>query len=162
MDAVTSVLALLCVGYAAGWIGLLLRLPRIVPMILMGIALYPVVHPSVLNTATFVSNPRLGGAAIDVSGKPVSGPNSAPFPAVNPASTIRTVALLIALARGGLSIRASYFKELGLTMGVLAVLPYALELTAEALIAPVVLPSDAGFGDAEPPWLAVFSCASIW
>lgn len=118
-------------------------------------------HPAVLNTATFVSNPVSGGAPIDVSGKATSGPNTAPFAAQNPASTIRVMALLVALARGGLSVRLSYFHELGAAMAVLAVLPYGVELVVEALVAPSILPDSAGFGSSTP-WLVSFAAASVW
>ena len=141
----------------------LLRLPRIVCMILLGIALYPSVHVSVINTATFVSNP-LGGAAIDVSGHETAGPNSAPFAAQNPASTIRSTALLVALARGGLSVRMAYFRELGLAMLAIAVLPYAFELIAEGLVAPSILPASAGFSGAGSTvsWVLPFAAATVW
>lgn len=131
-------------------------------MILLGIALYPSIHPSVLSAATVISNPVTGGAPIDVTGKEVKGLNTAPFAAQSPATTIRSMALLVALARGGLSVRVEYFRELGAAMVVLAILPYAFELVVEALVAPSILPASAGFSDSPTPWLATFACASVW
>jgi hypothetical protein len=131
MDVLTSVLSLLIVGYAGGVLSQLLRLPRIVCMILCGILLYPVIHPAVLDAALTVENPARNGAPIDVSGSIADGPNTAPYPALSPASEIRSMALLIALARGGLSVRVAYFKEFGVAMVALAVLPYVLEVLGE-------------------------------
>ena len=48
MDVQTSALSLLIAGWLAGNVGALLRLPRIVPMILIGIALQPNLHPALL------------------------------------------------------------------------------------------------------------------
>jgi cystathionine beta-lyase family protein involved in aluminum resistance len=54
--------------------------------------------------------------------------------AQNPASSIRTMALLIALMRGGLSVKSSFFKEMGAATALLAFLPYVLEMVTEALL----------------------------
>ena len=141
MDPHTSILALLIVGWIGGCFANALRLPRIVPMILLGIALYPAMAPSVMNA-----------------------PTSLWSDAQNPASSIRTMALLIALARGGLSLKSSIFRELGVPVVLLATLPYAAELVTEALVAPSLLPYL--YGDltpgGRPTKLIAFTSASVW
>lgn len=66
MDVHTSVVALLLVGFGGALIASLLRLPRIVPMILLGIALQPAMHPAVMNAPVTVS----GGIAVPDSQNP--------------------------------------------------------------------------------------------
>jgi len=148
MDVYTSVVSILIVGWLGGLASSILRLPRIVSMILLGIALYPSIHPSVMQTAA--SPP---GWDFSVAGG-----------AQNPASSIRTLALLVALVRGGLSVKVSFFREMGVATALLATLPYAFELIAEALLAPAFLPTY--YGAAAPggaaPWLAAFESASVW
>lgn len=129
----TSVVVILIVGYAGGLISQLLRMPRIICMILFGIALLPVLHVAVIDTPTTFANPANASA-------PIKAPD-----AQNPASAIRAMALLIALARGGLSMKLSYFKVLGWSMVCLATIPYTFELILEGLVAPVILPASAGF-----------------
>lgn len=148
MDVYTSVLSLVIVGWLGGLAATLLRLPRIVGMIFLGIALYPHLHPAVLFTPTTVSGSL---AVVD---------------AQNPASSIRTMALLIALMRGGLSVKSSFFKEMGAATALLAFLPYVLEMVTEALLAPVFLPTYYGTASnaagVAPPPLAAWESASVW
>ena len=141
MDPHTSVLALLIIGWIGGAVATALRLPRIVPMILFGIALYPAMAPSVMNAPTALWSD-----------------------AQNPASSIRTMALLVALARGGLSLKASIFRDLGVPVVLLATVPYAAELIVEALVAPALLPAWYGAGAAggRPSNLVTFASASVW
>lgn len=146
LDVYTSVITILIVGWLGGLISQLLRVPRIVCMIVFGIALYPVIHPSVLHTALTVQTP--------------AGVLRIPD-AQNPSSFIRTIALLIALARGGLSVKSAYFGVIGVTMVVFATVPYACEMIAQGLVAPLILPAEAGFGEGTPQ-LVVFAAASVW
>ena len=94
LDVYTSLIAILLVSWLGGLIATALRLPRIVAMILFGIALYPSLHPSILQTG-------LAPPGYDFS---VAGG------AQNPASSIRTMALLVALIRGGLSVKLSFIR----------------------------------------------------
>lgn len=80
LDPVLSIILLLFTGYVGGLVSSALRLPRVIGMILLGVALAPGLHPSVLNACNSFAG------------------------SVSPASTMRTFALLVALARGGLSI----------------------------------------------------------
>lgn len=111
-------------------------------MIIFGILLYPSLHPSILQTG--VAPP---GYDFNVSGG-----------AQNPASSIRTMALLIALIRGGLSVKLSFFRDFAAATALLAVVPYFFELTAEALLAPTLIPN---FYGGAPP-IAVWESASVW
>ena len=147
LDVHTSVLVLLIIGWIGGSLALSLRLPRIIPMILLGIGIFPYIHPAVLYAPVTVT----GGIATPDSQAP--------------ASSIRTMALLIALARGGLSLKGSIFRELGVPVVLLATLPYAAELIVEALVAPSFLPSWYGSTTPEgvaPSHLIVFASASVW
>ena len=156
-DPLMSVLLLLIIGMLAGKAAALLRLPRIVGMIVVGIAVYPVLHPSLTGTITAVtytvnslnSVTNMNVAAVDPA---------RPDPALNPASAIRTVALLIALMRGGLSVKVSFFQKMGVATALLATVPYAFELIVMALLAPMIVPQY--FSTA--PALASFTSASVW
>jgi len=117
-------------------------------MILLGIALQPLIHPSILHA---------GASPAGYDFKPSGGP-------VNPSLAIRTVALLIALARGGLSVKWRFIREMGLVTLVLATVPYACELVVEALVAPSFLPTYYGVDapGGQPPAFACFLSASVW
>ena len=153
MDVQTSVLSLLIVGWASGVLGSAVNIPRICMMILFGIALQPSLHPALLYAPTSTAE-----------GVVTNG--------VSPASAIRTTALLVALARGGLSVKLSYFKEVGVTLLLFSFLPYTLEMVAEGVAAPLLLPQYFGAGavyngsgllyTASPPPLVVFASASVW
>ncbi len=144
----TQIQTILIVGWLGGLVSSLLRLPRIVAMILLGIALQPHIHPSILHSAA-------SPAGYDFA--PSGGP-------INPSLAIRTVALLIALARGGLSVKWSFVREMGLVTLVLATVPYACELIVEALVAPSFLPTYYGVDapGGKPPAFACFLSASVW
>jgi len=119
-------------------------------MILLGIAIYPSLHPALLYSPVVVSAGTTSLALTD---------------AQNPASSIRTFALLLALMRGGLSVKMSFFSGgLGVATVLLATVPYALELIVMALLAPVFLPGyygeSAAFGT--PPALASFESSAVW
>ena len=109
-------------------------------MIVLGIAAAPLLHP------TFLS--------------PCPSPG-----AVSGAATLRTFALLIALARGGLTMlagpRRATLARLRLPIALLALLPYALELAVEAAAARSLLPASAGLGSASPPAFALLA-AAVW
>ena len=194
LDVQTSALSLLIVGWLASLVGSFLRLPVIVPMILIGIALQPHVHPALLYAPVEVKNTDVYPPVMEwVGGEPAASgvARSGAAAAVSPAAAVRTIALLIALMRGGLSVKLSYFKEVGAPLILFATVPYTLELIAEALVAPVFLPTyfgpaalynssvaeyDAGL-DYEtlnctaftpcsslrtPPMLVSFTAASVW
>lgn len=163
LDVYTSLVAILLVGLCGGLVGQLLRLPRIVPMILFGIALYPSLHPSIF----FVGSAPTTAPPAAVSGWSASGGPQ------NPASSIRTFALLVALMRGGLSVKSAYVREFALPVALFATVPYFCELIVEALLAPFFLPSYYGSevkGPGVPPaaaglpvpMLAAFESASVW
>ena len=82
LDPVLSVIITLLCGVVGGLLSKALRLPRIVMMIVLGVALAPLLHPSFV--ASCASSPG------SVSG----------------ATTLRSFALLVALARGGLTMLA--------------------------------------------------------
>lgn len=105
--------------------------------ILCGIALAPALHTSVLAAC-----------------KGSDG-------AVSPASTLRTFALLIALARGGLTMRLSHFSKLKSTVLLLSLLPYAMELLVEASVAQLILPASSGLTSPSSV-LPLFMAAAIW
>lgn len=112
--------------------------------ILFGIALYPSLHPSILVTGVS-PNPSVWN--FDSQGG-----------AQNPASSIRTMALLIALIRGGLSVKVSFFRDFAVATALLAVVPYFVELSVEALLAPLWIPKFYGTA----PAIAAWESASIW
>jgi len=145
LDVYTSIIVILIVGWLGALTSQLFRLPRIVCMILFGIGLLPVLHPAVMDTPLTVSTS--------------TGPLTL-HDAQNPASSIRSVALLVALARGGLSVKLSYFRVLGLPMIVIATVPYFLEFLIEGLVTPRILPASAGFGPSTPS--VAFAAASVW
>lgn len=158
---------ILLIGHVGGLLAQAMRLPRIVAMILLGIAIYPSLHPSI-----FFKGAGPKGIDFDVSGG-----------AVNPAGAIRAVALLIAIARGGLSVKWSFVKRMKLITLLLATLPYTLELVSyiamlfyweasqicrlkvvEAFLVPIFLPEYYGAKapGGQPPMLACFLSASVW
>ena len=92
MDVYTSIVALLLVGWGAGLVAQLTRLPRVVVMIFAGIAIMPAMHPTVLSKTTLNYQAS--------SSSPAYGPTGV-YDTMSPASSIRTMALLIALMRGG-------------------------------------------------------------
>ena len=147
MDVWTSVVVLLIIGWLGGIVSQLFKLPRIVGMILLGIALYPNLHPALLLSPVVLSG------------------NLAVSDAQNPASSIRTFALLIALMRGGLSVKSSFFTGgLAFSTILLATVPYACELVVMALLAPIFLPSYYGVSapNGAPSYMASFESASVW
>jgi hypothetical protein len=81
--------------------------------------------------------------------------------ATAPAETIRTIALLVAIARGGLTMRLRSFRRLPATLLALGCLPYAAELVTESFAARTLLGPDSGVG-AGAPMLVTFLAASIW
>ena len=137
MDPILSVIAVLCCGALGGVVSRALRLPHIICMILLGLALAPALHPSLVTTCS--STPG----------------------AVNPASSLRSFALLIALARGGLTMRLSNLSALRTPIALLGTLPFVCELLAEAIAAKLLLPDSSGIVSAAPP-LTPFLAASIW
>ena len=157
LDAYTSVVALLSVGALGGVLGSVTRVPRVVCMILLGIALMPSVHPSVLDATSYTYGP-----SANVNGV-MYGPAGS-YAVQNPASSMRTMALLVALMRGGLSIKLPVLTALGPAIAILAVVPYFFELFAEAAVAPALLPSWFGDGVPEgaPPPLVAYTAASVW
>lgn len=141
-DPLTSILLILIVGIVAGAASRALRLPRIVLVVLAGIALAPALHPTVLTPS------------------PVPG-------AVSPASSLRSFALLVALARGGLTMlageRRATLSRLRVPIALLACVPYALELVVEAAAARVLLPAAAGLGtDVARGTTVALLAASLW
>ena len=152
--------SVLIVGWLGGVVSSILRIPRIVSMILLGIALYPSLHPSVMQTG--VSPFTVAQPTLNTTRCPLSTVGNDTFTlatpactaatvtsaydfsaaggAQNPASSIRTLALLIALVRGGLSVKASFFREMGVATVLLATVPYAFELVAMARLAPAIVP----------------------
>ena len=106
-------------------------------MILFGVALSPLIHASVLNTSTTYAG------------------------SVSPASTIRTFALLIALARGGLTMKVKGLGFLQFTILLLALVPYFLELVVETFASRALLSAASGL-DHNSPFLLSFLAASVW
>lgn len=156
MDVYTSVVALLLVGWGAGLLAQLTRLPRVVVMIFAGIALMPAMHPTVLSAASLKYGPATAST-------PTYGPTDT-YPTVSPASSIRTMALLVALMRGGLNVKLKHLFPRGWPVLALAFLPYALEMAVEAAVAPIFLPSyytSAAAGKA-PTALVTWASASVW
>lgn len=149
LDAVTSVLAIITLGYLGTNIANALHLPRVVPMILFGILVFPFVHPSILWAPLPTGYPpQVDPTTMASAGGPC-----------NPASEMRTAALLIALARGGLALRVSSFRHIVAAASVLSIVPYALELCVEVLVAPWLLPASSGMTSRG---LYMFLCASVW
>ena len=140
MDPYVSMVAVLGVGWLGGLVADGLRLPRVVCIILLGVGLAPALHPSIMNACDGVEG------------------------AVSPAGAIRSFSLLIALARGGLTMKV---RELGTSapaLLALATVPYALELSSSAVAAWVLLPAESGVGalatGASPVVTAL--AASLW
>ena len=117
----------------------------VVLMIVFGILLYPSLHPSIIVTG--IAPPGTSSADFNARGGPQ-----------NPASSIRTMALLIALMRGGLSVKLSFFRDFALATALIATVPYFVEVAVEAWLAPILIP--AYYGQAPP--IAVWESASIW
>lgn len=142
LDVYTSLVAISLVAWLGGLVASTLHLPRIVPMILLGIVIFPSLHPSIFQTG--ISPP---GYDFTASGG-----------AQNPASSIRAMALLIALIRGGLSVKVTFLKDFAIATALLATVPYFFEVATEAFLAPYLL---ADFYKDAPP-LAAWESASIW
>jgi hypothetical protein len=141
MDPPTSVLALLVVGYAGGLLGDLLRAPRVILQIALGVALAPAVHKTLLRACACADG------------------------AVSPASTLRKFALLVAIARGGLSVEFAAIARAPLATLVGATLPFALEVLAGAAAARALLPAESGLvggSEARQPTLLAYLAASLW
>jgi len=156
MDVYLSVVSLLLVGWLAGLLAQALRLPRVVVMIFAGIALMPAVHPTVLSASKLTYGPA---SATTVTYGPAGT-----YAAQSPASSIRTMALLVALMRGGLNVKMPVVWAKGLPVAALAFLPYVFELAVEAAVAPALLPgyySSAAKGTA-PSALVTWTSASVW
>lgn len=151
MDVYTSVVALLAVGWCVSALSELLRLPSRVPfLIFAGIALYPSLHPALTGAPSTVVSPE---------DETLLSPGS-----IAPVNAIRSFCLLIALARGGMSVKLHVLRKFGLVLALLVTLPYAAELLTEAAVAPLLLPAWYGAatpGGAPPPLVALAS-ASVW
>jgi NhaP-type Na+/H+ or K+/H+ antiporter len=155
MDVYTSIVAILLCGWIAGIVAQLMRLPRVVVMIFAGIALMPAVHPTVLSATTMAYAPT--------ATSPVYGPAGA-YATQSPASSIRTMALLIALMRGGLSVKLHHLAPRAVPVAVLAFLPYLLEMAVVAAAAPLLLPKYfAGDAPGKPvTGLVLWTAGSVW
>lgn len=121
-------------------------------MILIGIGLYPSLHYSVTRTPGKTAYGTAANIVHEVAEK--GGP-------VNPAGAIRTMCLLITLMRGGLSVKVPMLKKYWLPLFILAIIPYAFEMVAEALLAPHILPASLGFKDIELT-VPMFLTATTW
>jgi NhaP-type Na+/H+ or K+/H+ antiporter len=77
---------------------------------------------------------------------------------------MRTMALLIALMRGGLNVKMATVWSRGLPVLALAFVPYVLEMAVEAAAAPVLLPGYYGpqAKGAAPTSLVAWLSASVW
>jgi hypothetical protein len=151
LDVYTSVIILPIIGWVGYMVSKLTKLPRVTPMILLGIAIYPHIHPSVLNKALVT------GYASTVPVEKLEDGHGT----VNPAATFQIVGLLIALARGGLSVRVGQIRKLLVPMVFVAIVPFWCELIAMALVAPHILPETAGLSN-EAGKLSMFTVASSW
>jgi hypothetical protein len=156
LDVYTSVLLFLIIGYCGSLVATVTGLPRVVPMILLGLAISPVIHPTITTeptciiTANTTDCPAFPGVAhINDAGGPV-----------NPGTAIKTIALLIALARGGLSLRVSVFRDIAIPSLLLATIPYGMELVVLAVSARALLPASTGFEGTLG--LPTFFAASGW
>ena len=100
----------------------------------------------------------------------VASPNTynvAPQGLSSPASVIRTVALLIALARGSVGLSLDTLRATPVTIALLATVPYAVELLAEGAVAPIILPDASGLTASPPCGFAVmgmmpYVASSLW
>ena len=106
MDPYLSLVSVMGVGYLGGALADGLRAPRVVVMILLGAALAPALSPSVLSAC------------------------SSDASSVSPAAAMRSFALLVALARGGLTMSLGSLRALWCPLAALAALPYACEAAA--------------------------------
>ncbi|MBQ8950955.1 MAG: cation:proton antiporter [Eubacterium sp.] len=104
-----SIGMIILVGLLLGWIVSKIRLPRIIGMLLAGILL----GPYVLNV--------LDGSIIDMSGD------------------LRKIALIIIIAKAGLSLDISDLKRIGRPAIMLCFVPATLELIAFVLFAPLIM-----------------------
>ena len=128
--------AVLGVGHFAGHLFTALRLPRVVGMIFAGIALAPALSPGVV-TACSAGVPH----------------------AYAPASVARTLALLLALARGAFGLDFRGVARLRGTAAALSILPFLAEWVIEAAAARAVLPMDSGIAGVTR---VAFLAASLW
>jgi len=143
LDPTLSVLAILLVGWLGTLVAAATRLPRIVPVILLGVALAPALHHSVLAACGDAASAGSGGA-------------------VSAASELRSFALLVALARGGLTMQLGNIARLRLPALLLCVVPYFCELGAEVAVSRVVLPDPSGLSGASGSLALSLLAASVW
>jgi hypothetical protein len=125
-------------------------------MIFAGIALMPAVHPTVLAAGTVTYGPASATTVIyGEAGK---------YATQSPASSMRTMALLIALMRGGLNVKLSTVWTRGLPVFALAFVPYVIEMAVEAAAAPWLLPGyyTTHAKGAAPTDLVAWASASVW
>ena len=137
MDVDLSLVIVLVVGALSGLLAQALRLPKVLGMIFAGVVLAPALSLGVTTACKDPSNPT------------------------SPASTMRTMALLLALARGAFGLDFSVVANVKLTVGMLAVAPFFVELLVEAAVAWAVLPASSGIGGTSPIRVA-FLAAALW
>jgi hypothetical protein len=147
LDPTLSVLAILFVGWLGTLAAAATRLPRIVPVILLGVALAPALHKSVLSACT-----DAGAAATTGAG---SG-------AVSAASELRTFALLVALARGGLTMQLGNISRLRAPALLLCFVPYFAEVLVQVAVSRAALPDSSGLSAAAGTLPLSLLAASVW
>ena len=147
LDPTLSVLAILFVGWLGTLAAAATRLPRIVPVILLGVALAPALHKSVLSACT-----DAGAAATTGAG---SG-------AVSAASELRTFALLVALARGGLTMQLGNIARLRAPALLLCFVPYFAEVLVQVAVSRAALPDASGLSAAAGSLPLSLLAASVW
>ena len=171
LDPLGTLLAILVGGWMSAMLAHALRIPRIVGMIFFGMAFYPAASDVIVGVQTAV-NPNGGGqllpgvpwpsgaaGCVSPGGAIAHGISTtcasystAALTLSSPATIIRTVALLIALARGSFGLSLDALRARPLTILLLAIVPYAVEMLIEAAVAPGILPVASGLG--MPTWLA--------
>ena len=143
LDPTLSVLAILFCGYLGTLVAAATRLPRIVPVILLGVALAPALHHSVLAACGDAASAGSGGA-------------------VSAASELRSFALLVALARGGLTMQLGNISRLRAPALLLCVVPYFCELAVQAAVSRAALPDASGLSAAAGAMPLSLLAASVW
>ena len=184
LDPLGTLLAILIGGWMSAMLAQALRIPRIVGMIFFGMAFYPAASDVIVGVQTAV-NPNGGGqllpgvpwpsgsaGCVSQGGNIVNGISTtcASYSTTalvlsSPATIIRTVALLIALARGSFGLSLDALRARPLTILLLSIVPYAAEMLIEAAVAPAILPVASGLTPAAAfPVMGMmpFVASSLW
>jgi hypothetical protein len=163
LDPLLTLVIILVGGWVSAMLAQAARIPRVVGMIFFGVAFYPAASDAITSTLTYVSTNGGGVVLPGYVNNPSYPSGSYPiYNAASPASTMRTVALLFALARGSFGLSLRTLRAYPIPILALCMIPYFLELLIEAGVAQTLLPSSAGLVGPGILGVMPFVAASLW